>query len=125
MNVRELLRRIGPALGLVATWTLFALLAGSKFTSWSNHELMALQTAVVGTAAVGATWIIVSGGIDLSVGATIALGTMVIASLVRMGLPAGLAALVGVAKRRRLLDPGVGGARDDFGCVHGEGWRRA
>ena len=35
------------------------------------------------------------------------------------------AALVGVAKRRRLLDPGVGGARDGFGCVHGEGWRRA
>jgi ribose/xylose/arabinose/galactoside ABC-type transport system permease subunit len=107
MNVRELLRRIGPALGLVATWTLFALLAGSKFTSWSNHELMALQTAVVGTAAVGATWIIVSGGIDLSVGATIALGTMVIASLVRMGLPAGLAALVGVATAA-LIGAGIG-----------------
>jgi hypothetical protein len=32
------------------------------FTGWSNQELMLLQTAVVGTAAVGATWIIVAGG---------------------------------------------------------------
>ncbi len=107
MSVREVLRRLGPALGLVATWTLFALLAGGKFTSWSNHELMLLQTAVVGTAAVGATWIIVSGGIDLSVGATIALGTMVIASLVRDGMPAWLAALAGIATGA-LIGAGIG-----------------
>ncbi|MCB9876287.1 MAG: ABC transporter permease [Planctomycetes bacterium] len=46
---------------------------------------MLLQTAVVGTAAVGATWIIVSGGIDLSVGANIALSSMVGAWLLRDG----------------------------------------
>jgi len=97
MSARELLRRLGPALGLVATWILFAALCGAKFTSWNNHELMLLQTAVVGTAAVGATWIIVAGGIDLSVGSTIALGTMVVALLVRAGAPAWLAALAGVA----------------------------
>lgn len=107
MTVRELLRHIGPALGLVATWTLFAVLAGGKFMSWSNHELMLLQTAVVGTAAVGATWIIVSGGIDLSVGATIALGTMVVASLVRAGMPAWVAALAGVATGA-LIGAGIG-----------------
>lgn len=71
------LRGAGPLLGLVVTWVLFAVLAGGRFTSWSNQELMLLQTAVVGTAAVGATWIIVSGGIDLSVGANIALSAMV------------------------------------------------
>jgi ribose transport system permease protein len=59
--------------------------------------LMLLQTAVVGTAAVGATWIIVSGGIDLSVGSTIALGTMVIALLLNSGASPWLAALGGVA----------------------------
>ncbi|HEB53758.1 MAG TPA: ABC transporter permease [bacterium] len=46
---------------------------------------MLLQTAVVGTAAVGATWIIVSGGIDLSVGANIALSAMVGALVLRDG----------------------------------------
>ena len=74
---RSGLRGVGPLLGLLATWVLFAVWAGGRFTMWSNQELMLLQTAVVGTAAVGATWIIVSGGIDLSVGANIALSAMV------------------------------------------------
>lgn len=94
---RELLRKLGPALGLIAAWVLFALLAGRPFTSWPNHQLMALQTAVIGTAAVGATWIIVAGGIDLSVGSTIALGTVVTALLLNAGWSAGAAALGGVA----------------------------
>jgi ribose/xylose/arabinose/galactoside ABC-type transport system permease subunit len=56
-----------------------------------------LHTAVVGTAAVGATWIIVGGGIDLSVGSTIACGAMVIALLLDRGASPALAALGGVA----------------------------
>ena len=83
--MRSALRSFGPLLGLAGTWLLFALLAGSTFTRWSNQELMLLQTAVVGTAAVGATWIIVAGGIDLSVGSTIALGTMAAAYVLRAG----------------------------------------
>ncbi len=94
---RGVLRALGPALGLAATWVLFALLAGRSFTSWTNQELMLLQTAVVGTAAVGATWIIVSGGIDLSVGSTIALGTMVVARCLSGGASPLLSALAGVA----------------------------
>ncbi|MBL8755461.1 MAG: ABC transporter permease [Planctomycetes bacterium] len=46
---------------------------------------MLLQTAVVGTAAIGALWIIVSGGIDLSVGSAVALATMVGAMVMRAG----------------------------------------
>ena len=90
-------RALGPFLGLAATWALFALLCGGAFTSWLNQELMLLQTAVVGTAAVGATWIIVSGGIDLSVGSTIALGTMVAALVLRAGGAAWLAAATALA----------------------------
>jgi ribose/xylose/arabinose/galactoside ABC-type transport system permease subunit len=77
----------GPLLGLVATWLLFAATAGGPFLSWANHELMLLQTAVVGVAAIGATWIIVAGGIDLAVGSTIALAGMVGALALRSGLP--------------------------------------
>jgi ribose/xylose/arabinose/galactoside ABC-type transport system permease subunit len=95
--VRPALRALGPLLGLACTWALFALLCGRAFTSWPNQELMLLQTAVVGTAAVGATWIIVSGGIDLSVGSTIALGTMVAALVLRAGGAAWLAALAALA----------------------------
>lgn len=85
MSRATLLRTFGPLFGLAGTWLLFALTAGRSFTSWNNQELMLLQTAVVGTAAVGATWIIVAGGIDLSVGATIALATMAGAFVLRAG----------------------------------------
>jgi ribose/xylose/arabinose/galactoside ABC-type transport system permease subunit len=97
LDARALLRTLGPALGLAAAWMLFAVLAGRTFTSWANLQIMLVQTAVVGTAAVGATWIIVSGGIDLSVGSTLALGTMVIALLLEAGASPGLAALGGIA----------------------------
>ncbi|MFN9704942.1 MAG: ABC transporter permease, partial [Planctomycetota bacterium] len=80
-------RRGGPLVGLLATWLLFAVSAGGPFLSWANHELMLLQTAVVGVAAVGATWVIVAGGIDLAVGSTIALSGMVGALALRSGLP--------------------------------------
>lgn len=81
----RVLRSGGPLLGLLVTWLLFAATVGGSFTNWNNHELMLLQTAVVGIAAIGATWIIVGGGIDLSVGSTIALATMVGASVLRAG----------------------------------------
>jgi len=91
-----LLARAGPALGLAVAWCLFAALAGEDFVSAPNQRLMLLQTAVVGTAAVGATLIIVAGGIDLSVGATIALGSMTGAVALRSGLPPAAAVLVAV-----------------------------
>lgn len=90
-------RTLGPLIGLAFVWTLFAILKGDAFTSWANQRIMLLQTAVVGTAAIGATLIIVSGGLDLSVGSSIALGTMVIALLLEAGANPALAALGGIA----------------------------
>lgn len=89
----EVIGRFGPALGLAVVWGLFALLVGPDFTAWGNQRLMLLQTAVVGTAAIGATLVIISGGIDLSVGSAIAAGTMVVALLLKAGVPPFLAAL--------------------------------
>ena len=93
MNLRLLARTLGPVLGLAAAWLFFAMLAGPHFRSLDNHRLMLLQTTVVAAAAIGATLIIASGGIDLSVGSTIALTTVVVALL----LKAGYSPLVGAA----------------------------
>ncbi len=57
---------------------------------------MLLQTAVVGTAALGMTLIIISGGIDLSIGSNIALCTVAVALLLSLGVPPLLAALGGI-----------------------------
>lgn len=84
--VRRSLVVLGPWLGLLCAWGLFAVMAGSTFVALENQRLMLLQTAVVGTAAVGATLIIASGGIDLSVGSAIALTTVVLGVLLRAGL---------------------------------------
>lgn len=89
--------RLGPALGLVLVWLLFAGLIGSDFTKWETQRLILIQTTIVGIAAVGATLIIVSGGLDLSVGSTIALSTVVIALLLKAGADPLIAALGGVA----------------------------
>ena len=95
-TLRERLAKLGPLVGLLCVWILFAFAAGGDFVAWSNQRLMLLQTAVVGTAAIGATMIIASGGIDLSVGSTIALGTVSGALARRAGLGAGLAVLIAI-----------------------------
>jgi ribose/xylose/arabinose/galactoside ABC-type transport system permease subunit len=89
----------GPFLGLVLVTLLFALLtreSGSFLTAY-NWRTIAVQTVIVGTAALGMTVIIISGGIDLSVGSIVALVTVAAALLVRdlhWPLPMALAAVV-------------------------------
>lgn len=95
-RVGSLLAALGPLVGLAAAWLLFALLAPETFLTWENHRLMLLLTAVVGTAAIGATLIIVAGGIDLSVGSMIALGTVVVALALERGLSPILAVAAGI-----------------------------
>ncbi len=93
---RRWISALGPVMGLVLVWTLFAALTGERFVAWENQRLMLMQTAVVGTAAIGATLIIIAGGIDLSVGSTIALSTMLTALALREGLPPASALMIGV-----------------------------
>jgi ribose/xylose/arabinose/galactoside ABC-type transport system permease subunit len=87
---------LGPWLGLLAAWCLFAATAGSSFIALDNQRLMLLQTAVVGMAAMGAVLVILTGGIDLSVGSNIALATVVLGALLRAGAPPALAATAAV-----------------------------
>ena len=77
---------LGPLLGLVGVYGLFALLGPESFTTARTLETMARQTAIVGTAALGMTLVIISGGIDLSAGSVIALSTVVIAALLQAGV---------------------------------------
>jgi ribose/xylose/arabinose/galactoside ABC-type transport system permease subunit len=94
--MKGLLKKLGPLIGLIFVFTLFALLRPTMFATADNLQLMLLQTAVVGTAALGMTMVIVSGGIDLSVGSVIALTTVVVALFLNGGAPPLLAAAGGV-----------------------------
>lgn len=99
MNVRRWLDEGGVLIGLALVVLLFAMLVGPGFVSPANLELMARHTAVVSVAAFGMTMVIVSGGIDLSVGSIVALSTVVAALLLGQGAPpiAALAGTVAVA----------------------------
>jgi ribose transport system permease protein len=97
VNARRLFDTAGPLIGLLFVAVVFGVLIGPRFFNGANLELIARQTAIVCTAALGMTMVIIAGGIDLSVGSVVALTTVVIAVLLRADVgPAG-AALAGIA----------------------------
>jgi len=97
MKRSTLLEAFGPFLGLAFIIGLFALLVGPRFISTSNLTLVAVQTVVVALGAMGMTLVIISGGIDLSVGSMIALTTVVTALGLQSGFPVLPAAGLGMA----------------------------
>lgn len=88
---------LGPWLGLLLVVALFAVLAPDSFLRWYNFQTVANQAVIVALAGIGMTFIIVSGGIDLSVGSVIALASVTTALALRgTGSPL-LALLAGIA----------------------------
>lgn len=89
--VRRLIGMIpaGPLLGLLGVIVLFAVLMAWKgrpdaFLSLRNLQLVMHGSAVPAIAALGMLLVIVTGGIDLSVGAVVALVTVVIMQVYRL-----------------------------------------
>src|SRR5215472_9744826 len=80
---RRFLDESGVLVGLAVVALIFGALNGPQFFAAANLELMARQTVIVCVAALGMTMVIVSGGIDLSVGSIVALSTVVTALLLR------------------------------------------
>jgi fructose transport system permease protein len=88
---------LSPAIVLVLAGIAFGLLNG-RFFRPENLSLVAQQVAVVGSLAVGQTLVILTAGIDLSVGAVMVLSSLVMSKLVfDHGVPGVLALLIGTA----------------------------
>ena len=84
-RLKQFLSASGPLWGLLFVFGLFAVLSPSAFTSFYNIKTILTQSVIVGIAALGMTFVIISKGIDLSVGSQIALGTVVTAVLINRG----------------------------------------
>ncbi|MBL7254224.1 ABC transporter permease [Paractinoplanes lichenicola] len=99
-RVRDLLHRypaISPAVVLVVAVLVFGLL-NDRFLAPANLSLITQQVAVVGTLAIAQTLVILTAGIDLSVGAAMILAAMVMAqSASSSGVPPVLALVLGLA----------------------------
>lgn len=92
-----LYRRIpGPLLGLILVCVVFSYLSPYFLTPRNLINIFS-QVSVIGIMAVGAALVIIIGGIDLSVGAVVALSLMVNAWLYRdFGVPFAVSSLVGI-----------------------------
>jgi len=95
---RNWLNRLAPFLGLVLVIVIFAILIGEpeKYLSLRNLRTVLAQTVIVAIGAIGMTIIIISGGIDLSVGSAIALTGVITALGINAGWPTTVAVVAGI-----------------------------
>lgn len=86
-----------PLIVLVASVAAFGLILGSKFFSPFALTLILQQVAIVGIAGMAQTLVVLTAGIDLSVGAIMVLSSVVMGQFTfRYGIPAELAVVCGL-----------------------------
>jgi ribose transport system permease protein len=95
---RTWLNRLGPLLGLMLVIAVFAILIGTpeRYLSLKNIRTVLAQTVIVAIGAIGMTMIIISGGIDLSVGSAIALTGIITALGINAGFSPTVALCAGI-----------------------------
>lgn len=86
----------GPFLALIAIYLGFALFGPESFSSLRTLETITRQSAIVASVALGMTWVIILGGVDLSVGSIVAFTTVVIAQLLNQDYHPLSAAAIGI-----------------------------
>jgi len=95
--IRGLIAQGGPLLGLILLGAVLTLLS-DRFLTVANLSNVAQQIAVIAIVALGSTFVIISGGIDLSVGSVLALTAAVFAiAFQNLGLPLPVAVVLGLA----------------------------
>jgi ribose transport system permease protein len=85
MNTKELFKKLQPLIALIVMVVAMSLLS-DKFLTIANQRNILLQISVNLCLSIGMTLIILTGGIDLSVGAMLGLAGAVAAGLLKNGL---------------------------------------
>ncbi|ANT53660.1 MULTISPECIES: ABC transporter permease [Mesorhizobium] len=78
---------------LVLLWVILSV-ATQSFASGNNISNLLRQGSMIAILAVGQTFVIITGGIDLSVGAVVGFATVIAAMLINAGVPVFLAILI-------------------------------
>jgi ribose transport system permease protein len=97
-QLRVLLNLLAPFLGLLLVIILFSLMPDiqDRFLRLANLKSVATQSVIVALGALGMTFIIISGGIDLSAASNIALASVITAYAINAGVPPVLGLAAGV-----------------------------
>ena len=95
MNNKKLVNRIQDLGALIALILLVIVIGiiSPEFRTVSNFLSLFRQSSINGFIAFGMTCVILTGGIDLSVGSVLALSTALCAGFIRGGMPVGIAML--------------------------------
>lgn len=94
-NVRQYLQRYGLILSFLLLCLVLTLLS-DRFLTPSNLTNVLRQSTINGIIAVGMTFVILTAGIDLSVGSILALSSVITADMLQQGVPVPLAILIGL-----------------------------
>lgn len=103
-TLQQLTGGIGPLIVALVVISVILSIVSPNFLTANNLTNIIIQTSVVGIAAVGGTLVIITGGIDLSVGSVVALSGM-LAAVVMTG---GTAEAVGVGLLGIIVSIGSG-----------------
>ena len=83
--------------GLVVALMLIYSLTAKEFLTWTNMSLILKDSALTGLLALGVAFVIIGGGIDLSVGGIICVSAMISARAAHVGIPGIVCVLIAVA----------------------------
>ncbi|MCW3481272.1 ribose ABC transporter permease [Neisseriaceae bacterium JH1-16] len=95
-QTQKLIQKLGPLIGLLILCVALSLLS-SDFLTLNNLLNVMRQVSINALIAFGMTFVILTGGIDLSVGSILALSGAITAGLMAGGMDAGSATAVGLA----------------------------
>lgn len=70
-------RNLGLIIALLVLYAIGAITAGDRFTNFDNILTIIRFASIIGVLSIGMTFVIISGGIDLSIGSVMGLGSVV------------------------------------------------
>ncbi|KAA9002797.1 ABC transporter permease [Affinibrenneria salicis] len=92
---KALLMRLAPLLSLVLLVMFFSF-SSPFFFNTENIMTIALQTSVIGIMAIGVTYVIITSGIDLSLGSVVAFSGVAVGLCASFGLPLAVCVIAGM-----------------------------
>lgn len=93
------LQSITLYIGTVAIFVIFSVISpifGKNFLQWNNIMNIIVQTSIISVIAVGQTMVILTGGIDLSVGSIVAFVGIFTGLMLKWGVPLYLAIIIAI-----------------------------
>ncbi|GHT91886.1 ribose ABC transporter permease [Spirochaetia bacterium] len=95
LKMKNIGREVGVLIALLVMIFIFTILDSSYFTAGNMVDIVKMAT-INGILAIGITFAIISGGIDLSIGCTFAIVIVAVGSFSVMGIPSLVCIFIGV-----------------------------